>query len=365
MSIDAMNWAKKIKTGKSSAKSVLTWLADMCGPDHCAFPSIGALAEATELDKKTVQSSLQYLIAIGLIEDTGERRGRTNQIPVYRLVGIEESVADAEHTQKREHYQKRDRSKKAGNDPKKGIVCNDPENGNVTENGIVQGKAPENGVVNASETIPFLEGNDPENGIRNLSGILKPKEIPPIAPQTEQPVENFADLAGEVLDFLNSKINGRTPKRADTLREITERLAEGNSVDELNLVAEHRASQLLNNPELGHMLSARMIFDPTRFGGYLAAAKAWDVKRVKKSAMVAAVEQQRQEPPAGDVPEIDFDDSFARLFVEGLPPENPAEKSAWQHVQKYGFSANDEDGARREWRVILTRAYAKTRGGKA
>ncbi|MCP6473734.1 DNA-binding protein, partial [Klebsiella pneumoniae] len=49
MSIDAMRWAKKIKTGKSSAKAVLTWMADMCGADLCAFPSIPALAEATEL----------------------------------------------------------------------------------------------------------------------------------------------------------------------------------------------------------------------------------------------------------------------------------------------------------------------------
>ncbi|WP_440530459.1 hypothetical protein [Serratia nevei] len=88
-------------------------------------------------------------------------------------------------------------------------------------------------------------------------------------------------------------------------------------------------------------------------------------KQYSSTAMAAAVEQQRQEPPAGDVPGIDFDDAFDRLLVEGLPPENPAEKSAWQHVQKYGFSANDEDGARREWRVILTRAYAKTRGVEA
>ena len=59
MSIDAMRWAKKVKTGKSSAKAVLTWMADMCGADLCAFPSITALAEATELDKKPVPSSLQ------------------------------------------------------------------------------------------------------------------------------------------------------------------------------------------------------------------------------------------------------------------------------------------------------------------
>lgn len=172
--------------------------------------------------------------------------------------------------------------------------------------------------------------------------------------------EVLADRAGEVLDFLNSKINSRTPKRADTLREIIERLAEGHTVGELNLVAEHRASQLLSNPELGHMLSARMIFDPTRFGGYLAAAKAWNAQRAKKTAMAAAVEQQRQTPPTVDVPEIDFDGSFERLFVEGLLPENPAEKLAWQHVQKYGFkSPVDEVASRKEWRVILNRACVK------
>lgn len=154
MSIDAMRWAKKVKTGKSSAKAVLTWMADMCGADLCAFPSIPALAEATELDKKTVQSSLQYLVSIGLIEDTGERRGRTKQIPVYRLLGVEESVAEIEHTQKREHYQKRDR-------------LNIPENGVVTAE-----KAPETGLFPVRKTTKrsrFFRQTIPKTG----SGIYQ------------------------------------------------------------------------------------------------------------------------------------------------------------------------------------------------
>lgn len=36
---------------------------------------------------------------IGLIVDTGERKGRTKQIVVYRLIGVEESVAEPEYTQ--------------------------------------------------------------------------------------------------------------------------------------------------------------------------------------------------------------------------------------------------------------------------
>ncbi|MDL0069417.1 DnaT-like ssDNA-binding domain-containing protein [Enterobacter chengduensis] len=148
MSLDAMRWAKKAKTGRSSAKSVLTWLADMCGADLTTYPSIAALSEATELDKKTVQASLQHLIAMGFIQDTGERRGRTKQIPVYKLIGVEESIADSEHTQKREHYQKRGRSK-------------------ATENGGVSENEPKNGAVKNGETIPFFPSNDPKNGIRN------------------------------------------------------------------------------------------------------------------------------------------------------------------------------------------------------
>ncbi|NNP97099.1 hypothetical protein GBR81_20520 [Escherichia coli] len=62
MSIDALRWAKKVKTGSSSSKSVLTWLADMCGADLCAYPSVSALAEVTELNKKTVQDSLRHPI---------------------------------------------------------------------------------------------------------------------------------------------------------------------------------------------------------------------------------------------------------------------------------------------------------------
>lgn len=158
MSLDAMRWAKIVKTGRSSAKSVLTWLADMCGADLCAFPSIKALVEATELDKKTVQASLQYLIETGFIEDTGERRGRTKQIPVYRLLGVEESISDSEHTQKREHYQKRERLKT-------------PKNGDVKQ------KEPENGCLESNQRVPFFPSNDPKNGIRNPP--KEPKDLNP------------------------------------------------------------------------------------------------------------------------------------------------------------------------------------------
>lgn len=201
----------------------------------------------------------------------------------------------------------------------------------------------------------------PADGTRTshyFESVIEQKENPPKAPQDDAGAANPSAEAGEVLDFLNEKINGRTPKRADTLREITERLADGNSTAELKLVAEHRASLLLSDPKMGHMLSAKMIFNAVRFGGYLAAAKAWDRQRSHKAAMAEAVEQQRHEPVAGDAPEIDFDEAFDRLIRDAAMPENDAERRAQQQVRKNGFGNVDESKARQQWRPILTRAYA-------
>lgn len=180
MSIDALRWAKKVKTGSSSSKSVLTWLADMCGADLCAYPSVSALAEVTELNKKTVQDSLRHLMEIGLIVDTGERKGRTKQIVVYRLIGVEESVAEPEYTQKRV-------SLKVG---KIGAV-----NKNSTENGYVSAqKSPKNGTLCCMENNqrhPNFPSKTPKNGSRNPK---EPKDLNPThnaresAPTSEQEV---------------------------------------------------------------------------------------------------------------------------------------------------------------------------------
>jgi len=51
-----------------------------------AFPSSAYLADATGQDRKTVLANLAKLREWGLIVDTGERKGTTGQIVVYRLV---------------------------------------------------------------------------------------------------------------------------------------------------------------------------------------------------------------------------------------------------------------------------------------
>ncbi len=334
MSMNLMAQAMSIKVGNPLRKLVLIKIADNANDKGECWPSYQHVADHCECSKSAVRAHIEALIKMGLLTKEnrlGVNNGKGNTSNLYYLTldnpVPSESIAPCA-------------VKKHSPMPSKSTgVCQQ----------VTQGVP--------SESTPPM----PADGTRtshSFEPVIEPKENPPKAPQGDAVADYPSAEAGEVLDFLNEKINGRTPKRADTLREITERLADGNSAAELKLVAEHRASLLLGDPKMGHMLSAKMIFDAVRFGGYLAAAKAWDRQRSHKAAMAEAVEQQRQEPVAGDAPEIDFDEAFDRLISDAAMPENDAERRAQQQVRKNGFGNVDESKARQQWRPILTRAYA-------
>lgn len=334
MSMNLMAQAMSIKVGNPLRKLVLIKIADNANDKGECWPSYQHVADHCECSKSAVRAHIEALIKMGLLTKEnrlGVNNGKGNTSNLYYLTldnpVPSESIAPCA-------------VKKHSPMPSKSTgVCQQ----------VTQGVP--------SESTPPM----PADGTRtshSFEPVIEPKENPPKAPQGDAVADYPSAEAGEVLDFLNEKINGRTPKRADTLREITERLADGNSAAELKLVAEHRASLLLGDPKMGHMLSAKMIFDAVRFGGYLAAAKAWDRQRSHKAALAEAVEQQRQESVAGDAPEIDFDEAFDRLIRDAAMPENDAEKRAQQQVRKNGFGNVDESKARQQWRPILTRAYA-------
>ena len=95
MSLDATNWAWKItlneKLGgsrKPLKRLLLLSLADRAGEDHCCYPSMARLERDTGLERKTVLKIIAELLEEGLIEDTGERKGTTKRVKVYRLIGV-------------------------------------------------------------------------------------------------------------------------------------------------------------------------------------------------------------------------------------------------------------------------------------
>ncbi|MCH9308627.1 DnaT-like ssDNA-binding domain-containing protein [Escherichia coli] len=132
MSRHATEWAWRTNPGSSSLKLILLSMADRADEYNLCYPSIERLVVDTSLNKKTVQAGLISLIALGLISDTGERKGATRRVRVFSL-----------------------------NIPKNGNV---PEKGNIPKNGKLND--PKNGKLNDPKNGKL---NDPKNGMQNLS----------------------------------------------------------------------------------------------------------------------------------------------------------------------------------------------------
>lgn len=89
MSIQALNWAFNLDINSSTLKLLLIALADCSCPRGDAYPSIAALEVKTSQNRKTIISGLDELEEMGLLKDTGRRIGKTNQVKIYNLVGLD------------------------------------------------------------------------------------------------------------------------------------------------------------------------------------------------------------------------------------------------------------------------------------
>ena len=89
MSVNATRFAWECdlsKTTKRSAKRlVLLALADRANKENTCFPSISRVVKDTEMDRKTVMNTINDLIKLGLVSDTGDRKGGTNQVRVLKI----------------------------------------------------------------------------------------------------------------------------------------------------------------------------------------------------------------------------------------------------------------------------------------
>lgn len=92
MSNSALSWAFSAKVDRSTDKFVLVALANYSDDMGISYPSQARLVADTTLDRKTVISAIARLQDAGLIVDTEYRKGGTNQVIVYRLVGISAPV---------------------------------------------------------------------------------------------------------------------------------------------------------------------------------------------------------------------------------------------------------------------------------
>lgn len=86
MSVEAITWALKQPIKHSTAKFVLVAIANCADSvDGVAWPSVAYLCEATGQDRKTVLANTKRLADLGYLVDTGERKGTTKSVVVYKL----------------------------------------------------------------------------------------------------------------------------------------------------------------------------------------------------------------------------------------------------------------------------------------
>lgn len=90
MSIEAMNWALKQKTGSPAQKSVLMILSNRADQNGRCWPGVDGIAEQTELSRRTVISNIQKLASNGFLcveVRGGDGGGRKSNVYLLHIAG--------------------------------------------------------------------------------------------------------------------------------------------------------------------------------------------------------------------------------------------------------------------------------------
>ncbi|MED7817246.1 helix-turn-helix domain-containing protein [Vibrio cholerae] len=195
MSRAANDWAWSLDIKPASLKLLLLAMADRADEDHCCFPSIPRLEKDTGLNRKTILSGIKKLVECGVLKDTGEKRGRTMRVIVYKLVGVETGIKKLDaRTVKTAPVEMEPISEQYQN-------WNDSENGTLN--------SPKNGTLNR-----------PENGTQNqsLEPVIEPiKDLVPSELETDKPAE---PVLFEIPLKGKSSIHGVTQSELFEYREL-------------------------------------------------------------------------------------------------------------------------------------------------
>lgn len=230
MSLDATIWAWKQRIQKnphasrSAVKIVLVSLADRASEQHTCYPSIARLELDTELNRKTILLALRHLCEIGLIADTGERKGKTNQVKVYRLINVlgredipltpesaktnsTKSGTVKENREKWEEDEDASKESQKRNHSKSGTVEDNKERQEADNKALEASQ-----IWNSSEngTVPNLPDNKPKFGtgketqirVSELPSIELPKEpssAPPVGDDGEVDFVAWVSAKGTAL----------------------------------------------------------------------------------------------------------------------------------------------------------------------
>ena len=299
MSFDAMTWASRQDPGEPIAKLILIGLGRHANGSGLAWPSVAELAEYSGLERKSVLRRLAKLERAGMISDSGQRRGDTGRVKVWRLAMDQPYLSLPKSSRKGAHLNRGKQSRTKGplgadNGPSTGII---PEGGLLDPK---QSSFPAGSSDNGPSTamIPVEARNGPSTGTRNKSEKNKSHKSGDLKTGGQAGAENQR----RIFEAWNSMASGHGLPMAQSLTadrkaKLAKRLKEHGPETILAAIARIPNSDfLMGNNDRGWKASFDFILIPARLnrlveGGYSESQphKANGGKRPEPKSMTETI----------------------------------------------------------------------------
>ncbi|WP_020409845.1 conserved phage C-terminal domain-containing protein [Hahella ganghwensis] len=135
-------------------------------------------------------------------------------------------------------------------------------------------KSNKNSSSDATSNAPSIQEAMPQQCHSHSHSHSSIKENKRHSPAEAEPIPS--DDSKRVIDHLNQSTGRSFRTSKASLKFINGRLGEGFTLEQLNIVTDHRVSKWANDSEMSEYLRPQTLFAPEKFEGYLQAAIEWD-----------------------------------------------------------------------------------------
>ena len=217
-------WAWGVKVKNAPLKLALLQLADNANDDGVSWYSVPKMASRCDMSERALQGHIKELVAAGLLS-IKERPGTSR---IYQLQYQEAQLIAPQ------------------------ILHHTP----------AEVAPPPPQILHHT---PAEVADDPNNEPNNIDPVIEKHSLP----------SKLDDRVKQVIDLLNSmtgsKYKASTKSHASN---ISGRLNDGHSVDDLMAVVRLKVGEWLHDPKMAQYLRPETLFQAGKFNGYLTAAKA-------------------------------------------------------------------------------------------
>ncbi|AFC22620.1 replication initiation protein [Aeromonas phage 51] len=217
-------WAWGVKVKNAPLKLALLQLADNANDDGVSWYSVPKMANRCDMSERALQGHIKELVAAGLLS-IKERPGTSR---IYQLQYQEAQLIAPQ------------------------ILHHTP----------AEVAPPPPQILHHT---PAEVADDPNNEPNNIDPVIEKHSLP----------SKLDDRVKQVIDLLNSMTGSKyKPSTKSHAGNISGRLNDGHSVDDLMAVVRFKVQEWLHDPKMAQYLRPETLFQAGKFNGYLTSAKA-------------------------------------------------------------------------------------------